>query len=583
MSRLLTAVALILFSVVSASADTKVCNRGSIDLSLAYVRVSSSGIGYVSGWYRLPPGDCRSESMAYYLAIGQRDSAKRFGIANYPIPGSLGLEWQGSHNTYCVDLNGSFSYTNLVSSCGTGMVPAPFFIRVGINNFFWPSTLDIYSTPNAPMHILVSSECEEFNQTGFSKFERNDLAGALADFSKAVSADATCALAWMNRGMVYFLQQNWQAALSDLNRAAALPLESKFSLNTYLHRAFTKMNLNDLAGMGADCDRVAALDARAHEAFSCKASHQIKLNRPAEALATIERHPDFRKHSATLSRRAEALELLGRRAEALVDCKDVTVHTTNAGFCSRLLNQPQSKPATNAANTPAAPSGSTTSEAVKPSGNPGASSGIWSMLVAVGVFSGAALLLWRFRPFGWSSLHSVVALLARAHRLVRVQEDAVMGRKSTLGSLLLVVGVVLLSLLWVIIPLWIAESLSSGVINNSLRVSLMSSLLFLTLLASLWMASDRFGRLVMYQKRAAAWIVAIWIAFLSGFAAVIPGAFVLGSFGLLSSYAALVVFCLGVAISGWWLRRKAIKAGAEQGKNPGNATVDSSSAGATGA
>lgn len=557
MSRLLIAVALILLPVVSASADTRVCNRGSIDLSLAYVHLSSGGIEHVSGWHRLPPGECRSESMEYYLAIGQRDSAKRFGIANYPIPGSLGLEWQGSRNTYCVNLDGSFRYTNvLMRGCGTGMVSAPFFIRVGINNFFWPSTLYIDSTPNAPLHILEHSQCDQFNQAGVTKYERGDDAGALADFSKAVIADPTCAMAWMNRGVIHFRQQNWQAALSDLNRAAALPLESKWSLNTYFNRALVKMNLNDLAGMTADCDRVAAFDPRGNEAFSCKASHQLKLDRPAEALATIERYPDFRKYPSTLSRRAEALELLGRRAEALTDCKDVLILTPRAPFCSRLLNQPQSKPATKAAPTPAAPSRSTTSEAVKLSGNPGASPSIWSILVAFGVFSVAALLLWRFRPFGWWSSHSAVTLLTKAHRLVRVQENAVMGRKSALGSLLLAAGVVLLSLVWVTIALWIAGNLLSGVVNSSLHVFLMAALLFLTLLAWLWMASDRFSRLVIYQKRAAAWIVAIWIAFVSGFVALIPGAFVL--FSLQSFYPALFVFSLGVAASVWWLRRKAV-------------------------
>ena len=81
-----------------------------------------------------------------------------------------------------------------------------------------------------PNNILLASK------------DKNNLKGALKDYSKAIDIDASFAMAYYNRGLVYYNLDNAPKALEDWQKA--LSVNKKYT-DVYLARAFVHQERED--------------------------------------------------------------------------------------------------------------------------------------------------------------------------------------------------------------------------------------------------------------------------------------------------------------------------------------------------
>jgi len=99
-----------------------------------------------------------------------------------------------------------------------------------------------------------------FVTRGYCKIHKSppDLAGALADLTRAVELDPDSAEALVLRGEVYFRQRSYQAALADLKRGAEI--DPSYPRALY-NRGLARLQVGDLAGAMSDLDKHLAADS----------------------------------------------------------------------------------------------------------------------------------------------------------------------------------------------------------------------------------------------------------------------------------------------------------------------------------
>jgi tetratricopeptide (TPR) repeat protein len=161
------------------------------------------------------------------------------------------------------------------------------------------------------------SEARGHCLSGTSRQARGDLAGALADFTRALEAHSGCLEAWNNRGAIRHLLGDRAGALADFDQA--LKFRPDYA-EAYNNRGIVRHALGDLAGALADFDRALELLPRYAEAFSSRATTRHALGDLAGALADYDRalaiHPDY---AEAYHGRAAARHALGDLAGALAD------------------------------------------------------------------------------------------------------------------------------------------------------------------------------------------------------------------------------------------------------------------------
>ena len=91
---------------------------------------------------------------------------------------------------------------------------------------------------------------------GISKINREDYAGAIKEFSAAITLDSTNARAYHKRGYAKALTQNHAGALVDLNQAIEL---SPGNAQSYSDRGTARYNLKDKEGACMDWEQAIKL------------------------------------------------------------------------------------------------------------------------------------------------------------------------------------------------------------------------------------------------------------------------------------------------------------------------------------
>jgi serine/threonine-protein kinase len=165
------------------------------------------------------------------------------------------------------------------------------------------------------------SEARGLCLRGMSCQSRGDIAGALADFTKALAIDAGCLEAWNNRGAVRHLLGDPAGALADFDRA--LEIRPDYA-EAYNNRGIIRHALGELTGALADFDRALELLPCYAEAVGNRATTRHVLGDWSGALADYDQalgiNPD---HADAYFGRASLRHALGDLAGALADYDQV--------------------------------------------------------------------------------------------------------------------------------------------------------------------------------------------------------------------------------------------------------------------
>jgi tetratricopeptide (TPR) repeat protein len=205
-----------------------------------------------------------------------------------------------------------------------------------------------------------------YNNRGLEKFSGGDLAGAMADLSRAISIRPDYAQAYYNRAVVYGQMQALPEALADYDRSIRY---DSTQANVYFNRSIVKWFLRDYTGSLADCDASIRRLPELWVWYYHRGNVELDLGRAADALADFNAalsriaggsgYNDARvgpainnagTHADVYVGRAKANRLLSRPVDAVHDCdRALALHRDNAeAYCCRGLAKSDLKDAAGA-------------------------------------------------------------------------------------------------------------------------------------------------------------------------------------------------------------------------------------------
>ncbi|PWT90260.1 MAG: hypothetical protein C5B55_10025, partial [Blastocatellia bacterium] len=78
-------------------------------------------------------------------------------------------------------------------------------------------------------HAQQLTSADEYSQRGISRFQTNDLDGAIADFTKVIEMSGKeQEFCYYFRGMAYYRKGNLAQAIDDLTKAIAIKPDARF-------------------------------------------------------------------------------------------------------------------------------------------------------------------------------------------------------------------------------------------------------------------------------------------------------------------------------------------------------------------
>jgi lipoprotein NlpI len=105
--------------------------------------------------------------------------------------------------------------------------------------------------------VLAQSSASDWVNSGNAKYEKGDLDGAVADYSRAIEIDPKYAMAYFNRGVVKGIKDDLDGAVADYSRA--IEIDPKYE-DAYINRGVAKGKKGDLDGEIADYNRAIEID-----------------------------------------------------------------------------------------------------------------------------------------------------------------------------------------------------------------------------------------------------------------------------------------------------------------------------------
>ena len=135
-------------------------------------------------------------------------------------------------------------------------------------------------------HAQDPVSAEEFSQRGITRFEKNDLEGAIADFTKAIELNSQqLEFCFYFRGIALYRRGRRDEAIADLSKAITLKQHPRF----YGDRGNLLAQKGDLDGAVTDLNRAIEIDPKYAKAYGDRGI--VRLMRGEDALA----ESDFRK------------------------------------------------------------------------------------------------------------------------------------------------------------------------------------------------------------------------------------------------------------------------------------------------
>src|SRR6266581_774903 len=128
--------------------------------------------------------------------------------------------------------------------------------------------LTVYAPSASAQHDHYA---RRYLKQGIERFNKGDLAGAIADYDRALNADPKFAEAYFNRGKARRAQGDLDGAIADYEAAAELDPQLAFNnrdiTQAYLNRGYIRSNRLDLDGALTDYDRAIRLDPNDADAY----------------------------------------------------------------------------------------------------------------------------------------------------------------------------------------------------------------------------------------------------------------------------------------------------------------------------
>jgi tetratricopeptide (TPR) repeat protein len=117
---------------------------------------------------------------------------------------------------------------------------------------------------------LGQQTATEFFWRGMTEMSKNDLDGAIADFTKAIELNPKYAQAYLNRGNAKAPKGDLDGAIADYSKAIELNPKSdrNGTEKTYLNRGQVKQAKGDLDGAIADYSKAIELNPKSADAYN---------------------------------------------------------------------------------------------------------------------------------------------------------------------------------------------------------------------------------------------------------------------------------------------------------------------------
>ena len=135
-------------------------------------------------------------------------------------------------------------------------------------------------------HVQEPVSAEDFSQRGISRFEKNDLDGAIADFTKAIELKGQqLEFCFYFRGIALYRRGRLDEAIADLSQAITLKQHPRF----YNDRGNLLAQKGDLDGALADLNKAIEIEPKFAKAFGDRGI--VRLMRGEDTAAEL----DFKK------------------------------------------------------------------------------------------------------------------------------------------------------------------------------------------------------------------------------------------------------------------------------------------------
>jgi Tfp pilus assembly protein PilF len=135
-------------------------------------------------------------------------------------------------------------------------------------------------------HAQEPVSAEEFSRRGITRFEKNDLEGAIADFTKAIESNSQqLEFCFYFRGIALYRRGRLDDAIADLSKAITLKQHPRF----YGDRGNLLAQRGDLDGALADLNRAIEIEPKFAKAYGDRGI--VRLMRGEDAAAEL----DFKK------------------------------------------------------------------------------------------------------------------------------------------------------------------------------------------------------------------------------------------------------------------------------------------------
>jgi serine/threonine-protein kinase len=162
-------------------------------------------------------------------------------------------------------------------------------------------------SPVPPAEVEPNS-AEDWVTRGNERFHRGDLAGAIADATKAIELDPGYALAWTLRGGVRLELGDLRGAVDDTTRA--IELDPQIG-SAWTARGLARGKMRDLEGALADTTKAVELSPSAPQGWKARGWARLELGRLDDAIADLakgDRAPPRGRRGVVLARPGAATQ-----------------------------------------------------------------------------------------------------------------------------------------------------------------------------------------------------------------------------------------------------------------------------------
>ena len=138
-----------------------------------------------------------------------------------------------------------------------------------------------------------TDSAKKYVKHGLERFSKNDIAGAIADYDRAISIDPKFADAYLNRGKAKRAAGDLDGAIADYEVMAELDLSMAINnrdiTQAYLNRGYIRSNHMDLDGALADFDKAIQLDPNDADAYFKRGRAFLIVGNASFAIADFDK------------------------------------------------------------------------------------------------------------------------------------------------------------------------------------------------------------------------------------------------------------------------------------------------------